>query len=133
MYSFSEKEMSDIMSENKRLHKEIDTIKGDLKYKNKEVEDFKIMLQNSQEAYNYTNTMAIERSRKITELERELLKQKKDMKQLKEKLHGFFCSIREKVEEGIDNTESIINNIEYIPFPDDVKYDYDSEGEILWD
>ena len=55
------------------------------------------------------------------------------MKQLKNKLHGIFCDIREKTENGIDNTESFVNNIEYIPLQNDVKYDYDSEGEILWD
>ena len=133
MYSFTEKEMSDIMSENQRLHKEIDTMKNDLKYKTEEVEDFKTMLKNSQEAYNYTNSLAIQRSRKITDLERELRLQKKEMIELKHKLHEIFCSIREKAEDGIDNTESFANNIEYIPLPDDVKYDYDSEGEILWD
>ena len=133
MFSFTEKEMSDIMSENQRLHKEIDTMKNDLKYKTEEVEDFKTMLKNSQEAYNYTNSLAIERSRKITDLERELLKQKQEMIELKNKLHGIFCSIREKSEDGIDNTESFTNNIEYIPLPEDIKYDYDSEGEILWD
>ena len=133
MYSFTEQEMSDIMSENQRLHKVIDTMKNDLNYKTEEVEDFKDMLKNSQEAYNYTNSLAIQRSRKITELERELLKQKKEMKQLKQKLHSLFCSIREKTEDGIDNTESFGNNIEYIPLPNDVKYDYDSEGKILWD
>ena len=133
MYSFTEQEMSDIMSENQRLHKVIDTMKNDLNYKTEEVEDFKDMLKNSQEAYNYTNSLAIQRSRKITELERELLKQKKEIKQLKQKLHSLFCSIREKTEDGIDNTESFGNNIEYIPLPNDVKYDYDSEGKILWD
>ena len=133
MFSFTEKEMSDIMSENQRLHKELDTMKNDLNYKTEEVEDFKTMLKSSQEAYNYTNTLAIQRSRKITELERELLKQKKEMVELKNKLHGIFCNIREKVEDGIDNTESFTNNIEYIPLTEDIKYDYDSEGEILWD
>lgn len=133
MYSFTEKEMSDIMSENKRLHTEIETLKNDFKYKTEEVEDFKIMLKNSREAYNYVNDLSIERSRKITDLEKELQKQKQEMKKLKNKLHGIFCSIREKSEDGIDNTESFENNIEYFPLPNDVKYDYDSEGEILWD
>ena len=85
MYSFTEQEMSDIMSENQRLHKVIDTMKNDLNYKTEEVEDFKDMLKNSQEAYNYTNSLAIQRSRKITELEKELLKQKKRNETIKTK------------------------------------------------
>ena len=126
MYSFSENEMNSIIEENNRL-------KSDLKYKTEEVEDFKVMLKSSREAYNFINDLAIERSRKITDLEKELQKQKKEMKQLKNKLHGIFCDIREKTENGIDNTESFGNNIEYIPLQNDIKYDYDSEGEILWD
>ena len=53
------------------------------------------MLKSSREAYNFINDLAIERSRKITDLEKELQKQKKEMKQLKNKLHGIFCDIRE--------------------------------------
>ena len=63
MYSFSENEMNSIIEENNRL-------KSDLKYKTEEVEDFKVMLKSSREAYNFINDLAIERSRKITDLDK---------------------------------------------------------------